>query len=428
MTSLLPPSARSRDAAVDDLRHRSPLALLATAGGAVAASATLVVFLGLGVVGWFLTDGGAHGTPRDGLRTGALGWLAGHGSGVRIDGVLVTAVPLGVTALVAWALWRVGLRVGDLVSGHGPDVRALEDGGRDWTVPVASGLFAAGYVVTAVLVASVAATPDTDPSTPRVVVWSLLLCGLFAAPAIAVGSGRMPVWASSVPRPVLSTLRLARTLLVAWLGVSAVAFAAALVVDVDTAANIFSQLGAGPGDVVLFGALMLLVVPNALAFSGSYLLGPGFTVGVGTLVTPQAAVVGALPMFPMLAALPDDGPAPGWTIGLSALPVLVAFLAAGQAQWRLPTVRWEEGLLRGCAGGILAGLAFAVLASLAGGAVGPGRMRDVGPLAGDVLVHAVTAFGIGGLLGGAAVTWWQRRTERRESLAPAVDGADPQGS
>ena len=36
-------------------------------------------------------------------------------------------------------------------------------------------------------------------------------------------------------------------------------------------------------------------------------------------------------------------------------------------------------------------------------------MTDVGPLAGAVLVHAVTAFGIGGLIGGLVATWWQRR-------------------
>ena len=50
------------------------------------------------------------------------------------------------------------------------------------------------------------------------------------------------------------------------------------------------------------------------------------------------------------------------------------------------------------------------MTSLAGGAVGPGRMRDVAPYSFDVLLHAVTAFGVGGLLGGLAVTWWQRRT------------------
>jgi hypothetical protein len=55
---------------------------------------------------------------------------------------------------------------------------------------------------------------------------------------------------------------------------------------------------------------------------------------------------------------------------------------------------------------------LSVLASLAGGAVGPGRMRDVAPLAGDVLVHALTTFTLGGLLGGLAMTAWQRRAVR----------------
>jgi hypothetical protein len=36
-------------------------------------------------------------------------------------------------------------------------------------------------------------------------------------------------------------------------------------------------------------------------------------------------------------------------------------------------------------------------------------MADVGPLVASVLVHGVTAFGIGGLLGGLVATWWQRR-------------------
>jgi hypothetical protein len=60
----------------------------------------------------------------------------------------------------------------------------------------------------------------------------------------------------------------------------------------------------------------------------------------------------------------------------------------------------------------LAAVAFAVLAGLAGGAVGPGRMRDVSPLAGDVLVQCLTTFGLGGLLGGLAMTAWQRRAAR----------------
>jgi len=32
-----------------------------------------------------------------------------------------------------------------------------------------------------------------------------------------------------------------------------------------------------------------------------------------------------------------------------------------------------------------------------------------------VLVHAVTAFGLGGVVGGLAMTWWQRRSARHAS-------------
>ncbi len=410
MTSLLPSRTSAPDDARHDLRHRRPLVPLAFAGGVVAAASTLVVFMAIGMAGWFLTDGGAHGAPRDGLRVGALGWLLGHGSGVTVEGAAITAMPLGVTLVCAWAIWRIGQRVGDSISGHGPDAQGISDGERDWTVPLASALFAIGYVVTAILVVSVAATPSTDPSTAGVVGWSLALCLFVGAPAVAVGAGRAAIWLAMVPLPVRAALTLARTLLLAWLAVSLAAFAIALIVDFDTAANIMSQLDADAGDTVLFVVLALLVLPNAVAFSGSYLIGPGFTVGTGTLVTPQSAVIGALPMFPMLAALPDNGPAPAWTTWLLALPVLVAALAAAWVQRSFPTVRWDEGALRGCAGGIAAGIGFAVIAAFAGGAVGPGRMRDVDPLVGDVLLQAVTVFGIGGLLGGLAMTWWQRRT------------------
>jgi hypothetical protein len=138
-------------------------------------------------------------------------------------------------------------------------------------------------------------------------------------------------------------------------------------------------------------------------------------VGAETLVSPTLVVTGPLPAFPLLAALPDSGPVPVWTPALLAVPTLTAAVAAVVAQRRRPTVRWEEGALRGCAGGVLAGVVLGLFASLAGGAVGPGRMSDVAPLAFDVLVHAITALGLGGLVGGLAATWWQRRTIDRAS-------------
>jgi hypothetical protein len=64
------------------------------------------------------------------------------------------------------------------------------------------------------------------------------------------------------------------------------------------------------------------------------------------------------------------------------------------------------------------------MASLSGGAVGPGRMRFVGPFSRDVLVHAVTACGVGALLGAAVVAllvWRAARVwaDEAEPVEPA---------
>lgn len=410
MTALLPDrTTRSAAEVGHDLRHKRPLALLAPLAGVLAASGTLVVCLATGVAGWFLTDAGEHGAPRDGLRTGALAWLMAHGSGVHVEGVLVTLMPLAITLVCAWAVWRTAYRLGDSISGHGPDADRIADGERDWTVPVGTLLFLAGYAVTAVLTHSLAATPATRPEVSHVVLWSVVLCGVLGAPAIAAGSGRAAIWGSFLPRSVVATAVTCRSVLATWLWVCLAFFLGALVLDTGTALNLVSQVGTDGPATGLLALVSLLLVPNAVLFSGSYLLGPGFAVGVNTVVSPAQVTIGALPVFPLLAALPDSGPTPGWTAGLVVVPPLVAGLGVVRAQRRRPTLRYEEGALHGCAGGMLAGLAFGFLASLAGGRAGPGRMTDVGPEMFPVLLHAITAFGIGGLLGGLAITWWQRR-------------------
>lgn len=410
MTALLPDrEARSAAEVGHDLRHKRPLVLLAPLAGVLAASSILLVCLAVGVAGWFLTDAGEHGAPRDGLRTGALAWLMAHGSGVHVEGVLVTLMPLGITLACAWAVWRTAYRLGDSVSGHGPDADRIADGERDWTVPTASLFFLVGYVVTAVVVLSLAATPTTRPDLSSVVLWSVVLCGALGAPAIAAGSGRAAIWGSFLPASVVASLATCRSVLATWLWVCLALFLGALVLDAGTALNLVSQLGTDGPATGLLVLVSLLLVPNAVFCSGSYLLGPGFAVGVNTVVSPAQVTVGALPVFPMLAALPDSGATPAWTAWLVLVPPLVAGVGVVRAQRRRPTLRYEEGALHGCAGGMLAGFAFALLASLAGGRVGPGRMTEFGPEVFPVLLHAVTAFGIGGLLGGLAITWWQRR-------------------
>jgi uncharacterized protein DUF6350 len=410
MTSLLPAPRRTRSqGAPVDAAHRRPLVLLAALAGVCAAGATLVVCLAGGVVGWFLTDAGAHGAPRDGLRVGALGWLMAHGSGVHVAGAHVTAVPLGLSLVAAVVVWRLGLRLGDSVSGHGPDADAIADGERDWTVASATGVFTAGYAAVAVVTHHLAASPETAPSLTRTLLWTLLLAGLLGGGAIAVGSGRAAIWTSFLPASVRAAAAATWRVLLWYVVTSAVVLGVALVVDWDGAVNVMSQLHTSPGAATLLVGLCVLVTPNATLFTGSYLLGPGFAVGSHTLVTPTAVVLGPLPMFPLLAALPDDGPTPGWTVALLALPPLVAAVAVAGALRRYPTTRWDEAALRGVGAGLGCAVAFALLAALSGGAVGPGRMTHVGPMVVSVLLHGIATFGIGGLLGGLFATWRHRR-------------------
>jgi hypothetical protein len=412
MTSLLPAPRRTRSpgAARNDAAHRRPLVLLAALAGVGSALATLVICLAGGVVGWFLSDAGAHGAPRDGLRVGALGWLMAHGSGVHVAGSHVTAAPLALTLLAAVVVWRVGLRLGDSVSGHGPDADAIADGERDWTVASATAVLTLGYAAVAMVTEHLAATPATAPSLARTLVRVVLLGVVVGGVAVAVGSGRAAIWTSFLPMSLRAAVAAAWRTLVWYAVVSAVVLAVALVVDWDGAMNVMSQLHTSPGAATLLVGLCVLVTPNAAVFSGSYLLGPGFAVGSHTLVTPTAVVLGPLPMFPLLAALPGVGATPRWEAALLALPPLVAAAAVFRALRRYPTTRWDEAALRGVGAGLACACAFALLALLAGGAVGPGRMADVGPFVLQVLLHGIVTFGLGGLVGAMLATWRHRRT------------------
>lgn len=421
MTTLL--SAPKTPSAPTSQPVRRPLWVSATFGGVGAAAVVLSLCLVLALVGWFAADAGAHGSPRDALRVGALGWLFGHGSGLRVDGTPVTMVPLGLTALCVWALWRIGLRVGNAVSGHGPDADAIADGERDWTVPGAVTLFTCGYLLVTILTGVLAATSSTDPSLFRAGLWSVALCLAFAAPGIAVGSGRAAIWATMLPGAVRGAAAACLVVLLGFVSLAAATGLVALLLDLSSAANVFSQLHTSGGETAVFAALTLLMLPNAVIFSGAYLLGPGFTVGTGTLVSPTLVSLGPVPAFPLLAALPDSGPTPWYAPALMAGPVLVAAIAVALNQQRHPTLRWDVGALQGCVGGVLAGVVFGLLAWLAGGSAGPGRMHDVSPFAFQVMLHGVVSFGLGGLVGGLAMTFWQRRTARRETEPAEPDEA-----
>ncbi len=176
---------------------------------------------------------------------------------------------------------------------------------------------------------------------------------------------------------------------------------AALLLDLGEAANVLSRLHTDPSGGALYTAVVAGVAPNAALLGGAYLLGPGFAVGTGTVVSTSAVAIGPLPAFPLVAALPDAGATPGWASWLPVLPALLGVCGGALLVRRHRPERVEVAALEGLVAGLLAAAVVAALVGLAGGAVGPGRMSEVGAPVLDTWWAAVLALTPGCLVGAA---------------------------
>src|SRR6202020_3460279 len=90
--------------------------------------------------------------------------------------------------------------------------------------------------------------------------------------------------------------------------------AAALATHLPEYARLSDSLEPGAVGSLLLLVTQLAYVPNAIVWAIAFTLGPGFAFGTGTTVAPTGAVLGQLPAFPLLAALPQQlhGGTPGW--------------------------------------------------------------------------------------------------------------------
>ena len=232
-----------------------------------------------------------------------------------------------------------------------------------------------------------------------------------AAPACCGAAATSWTGAARVPEPVrgIAVGAVATTLLLFVAG--SVLLTVALLANLGPAANVLSLLHADVSGGLLYTLLVAAVAPNAVLLTGSYLLGPGFAVGTGTLVSPASVVLGPVPAFPLLAALPSPGTPPDWFAGLVALPVLAAALGVVVMQRRHPVFSYEAGAARGLGSGLRRRPAGHRSRSRWPAArSGPAGCPTSGaPLLDTLLAATVPRSGVGGLFGGVVVTWWARR-------------------
>lgn len=371
--------------------------LSATESAAMAAGFGLVAVALVVVLAW-AADGRSGSGAGAALRTAAQIWLLAQHASLQLPSGHLGLVPLGLTALPIVLLVRAGRTVAG--TGAVASVR---------TACTAACALAGSYGVLVALVTGLAATSSVRPAPLQALAGGFVLALVAGGAGIGRAAGLRDAGWQRLPAEARRLVTAGTAAIAVLLGAGAVLAATALAVHAGRAGELAraTSPGAAGGLALLLACVAYL--PTAAVWGAAYVVGPGFAVGAGTAVAPAGISLGALPAFPLLAALPNSGSAP-----LVSLPLLLAPVAAGAAAgWVLcrqqPAASVRRAALRGLGCGPLAGVAMAVLSWLADGPAGPGRFATVGPSAWQVGLAAAAEIGLAGAATATCLVWWRSR-------------------
>jgi hypothetical protein len=377
---------------------RTAVALLAALEAAIAA----LVGLGVALVPLMLLWAVHFGLEVDlavFLRATADVWLLGHGVDLTVQLDAVTAELTGVPgagdpfpitiAVLGFALVTVlfGARIGRRAAAAGHAVTGV------LTAAVVLALVGSGLAVAA-------GDPAATPSVWQAAVLPAFVIGLGATIGAVSETFRLERSArvDASPGPLLARWRALPELPVAIataavragggsalgvIAVAAVLVTLLIAADYATIVGLSQALGAGVDGGLAITAAELAVLPNAVVWVASWMLGPGFTLGAGSTVSPTGTLLGPVPGVPLLGILPPEGASLGivWLI----VPLVLGFAGANLA-WprfaRTPDQRvsaWWAPVALAVAAGVCAGLVLGLLAWWSAGAIGPGRLQTAGP-------------------------------------------------
>ena len=139
--------------------------------------------------------------------------------------------------------------------------------------------------------------------------------------------------------------------------------------------------------VSILGAVVLTVgqlalIPNLVIYGAAWLTGVGFSIGAGSLISPLGSQVGPLPAIPILGALPV-GQLEFGMISI-AVVLLAAFIATLAIRKSADEIRfefaksWTAALSLGLSIAFVTASQMGLLALIASGSAGPGRLSQVG--------------------------------------------------
>jgi hypothetical protein len=364
-------------------------------GGALAGIQATLFSLALVLIPvWVAAAAASDATVSWGQSSGAATrmWLMTFGVPWAVDGVPITLVPLGITALTVMMLSQLARRFA----------------AATWVAGIAT---VAAFAATVGLTTSLAWTgaEDTRARISGAVVWAVLL----AIPAVGWGlvrqSGATIAWLERIPTAVRGGVRMGAAMTAGVVVLASGVLMVSTLASRQQFAGAVTDLGVDSAGGLAFAFLETAYAPTLVMWVVSWLSGAGFVLG-GVVVTSAQPLPETMPAVPLLFSLPHaSAGAVAWS------PLVIVVL--GAAIMVITRSRIGSGWQPLGAIGIGAALAAAAVggaSAMASGAMGPGTLSTVGPppVIAAVLIAAELALG-------AVVAWALLRALAPQTRASA---------
>ncbi len=327
------------------------------------------------------------------FRTSADIWMLAQGAHLmvpagalgssQVPAFVVTLLPLGFSALLAYLSFRLGRRMSTAAE--------LWPG---WLGAVLA------YGAISLGLSTAAFSPEVYP-----VAWQgTMFPPLFLFAFMAVGSltgplrngeesrerASLTVWLESkwnnlgwaIRALAVPALRGGTAIVVMLTALSALSISILLAVNWITVTRLYESLHVSVlgGSTVTIGELALL--PNLVIYGAAWFTGLGFSIGTGSSISPLGSAVGPMPGIPFLGAIPAGQI--GFGLAAVAVPLVAAFVATLAIKKHADEIRfefasaWSAAISLGLSVGLVAALEMGVLAAIASGSAGPGRLETIG--------------------------------------------------
>ena len=333
------------------------------------------------------------------FRASADVWMMAHGTRLvvpagmfgssEVPAFVISMIPLGLSALIAYLAIRLGKKL----------TTALEL----WPAWVAGTLV---YGAVSLFLSTVAYNEFAYPVTwqgtffpPAFFLFFVVLGSLFGkrqafgeAASLPESAERVWIrdWAQrkfnnlhwAIRAVSAPALRAGTGVVAILLGVSSIFIAGMLAINWIQVIRLYEGLQVSFLGGFMVTAGQIAVLPNLVVMGASWLTGVGFQFGAGSLISPVATVAGPLPALPVTSALPIGE----LSFGMIALmvPLVGAFVATIMIRRHADSIRfefasaWSAAITLGLSIALVASVEMGLLALLASGGIGPERLQVIG--------------------------------------------------